>query len=100
MTKYLEIIDIEIPVVDMYAASKYPSPGLYLNKVNNQLICTDGTLTYIVGMPGIIINLPTTGELPIQSTVHPTNERLLANSMLKLAAIMKNPELAMGLIND
>jgi hypothetical protein len=51
-------------------------------------------------MPGIIINLPTTGELPIQSTVHPTNERLLANSMLKLAAIMKNPELAMGLIND
>jgi hypothetical protein len=51
-------------------------------------------------MPGIIINLPTTGELPIQSTIHPTNESLLANSMLKLAAIMKNPELAMGLIND
>jgi hypothetical protein len=96
MTKYLEIIDIDIPVIDVFSPSKYPSTGLFLNKPNNQLFIFDGLTVSMVGPMGVLAKLPVIDKL--EKSID--NSQLLANSMLKLAAIMKNPELAMGLIND
>lgn len=96
MTKYLEVMDIDLPVVDVFMTSKYPSIGLFLNKINNQLFIYDGLTVSMVGPMGIIAKLPVLSKVEDNTG----STKLLANSMLKLAAIMKNPELAMGLIND
>ena len=94
MKQYLEIISIDIEVSDQFLSNKYPKPGTYLNIRNNQLLMFDGACLTMVGAVNLLSKLPIITELEDKKV----SSDLLANSLLKMAAIINDPGLAKDLI--
>jgi hypothetical protein len=94
MKQYLEIISIDIETSDQFLLNKYPKPGVYLNTRNNQLFMFDGTTLTMVGGFNLLSKLPIITELEDKKV----SSELLADSLLKMAAIINDPGLARDLI--